>query len=207
MTSARMSAMTTRRRAPYAEWVEMYRRGISAEKIAEVVRAPVTTVRYHLRLAADANPLLRQEHHDAVKPVRRVGPAGLANLAAVVALFESEDRLPSSKAQNKEERALAAWLHQRRKDYDAGTLAPAYSEGLRAVPGWEKRTRKAKNEAQWEQRRTELVTYLAAGNDWPRHKSTDTAKEKHLGLWLQYQRTKLAAGQLDPGKQNALIRP
>lgn len=139
--------MTSHRRAPYAEWVEMYRRGVTAAKIAEVVRAPATTVRYHLKLARSTEPRLLNEHQAAARPARKVGQAGRANLAAIRALFEAEQRLPSSKAAVPEERALYVWLLRRRKDHDAGTLAPAYREGLRAIPGWEQRMRKAKSAA------------------------------------------------------------
>ncbi|WP_350006265.1 helicase associated domain-containing protein [Pseudarthrobacter sp. WHRI 8279] len=191
------------RHAPYAEWVEMYRRGITSTKIAEVVRTPVTTIRYHLRLARVAEPGLLEEHEAAQKPARRVGQAGRANLAAVVALYEAEQRLPSRKSAAPTERALAAWLRQRRQDNNAGTLAAEYREGLQAVPGWE-RTRQTKDEARWEARMRSLTEYWAAGNDWPRHKSPDTEEERLLGVWLQYQRTKLAASQLDSDKAERL---
>lgn len=174
----------------------MYRRGLTSAKFSEVVRAPVTTVRYHLRLARMADPRLLEEHHAAQKPARKVVQVGQANLAAVVALFEAEQRLPSRNAADPKERALAAWLRRRRQDNNAGTLAAEYRADLQAVPGWE-RTRQAKDEARLDARLSSLIEYRAAGNDWPRHKSPDTEDERLLGVWLQYQRTKLAAGQLD----------
>ncbi|TLM87190.1 hypothetical protein [Pseudarthrobacter sp. NamE5] len=140
--------MKTHRRAPYTEWVEMYRRGLTASQIAKVVRAPATTIRYHLRLARTAEPGLGEEHQASLQPARKVGKAGRANLAAIVAFFEAEGRFPSSKAAAPKERALAAWLARRRQDKDAGTLAPEYREGLRAVPNWEVSRRKRKNAAQ-----------------------------------------------------------
>lgn len=81
---------------------------------------------------------------------------------------------------------------------------PQYREGLSSSPAWAKQTRKAKNEAQRDGRLSSLIDYWDAGNDWPRHKNPDTEEERLLGVWLQYQRTKIAAGQLDPGKTGRL---
>lgn len=125
-------------------------------------------------------------------------------MADVVSLYERERRLPSTKSKDPRERTLAVWLSRRRQDVDCGTLNPAYAKGLEAVPGWERRARAAKEDAQWEARLGGLVNYRAAGNDWPRHKNTETEDERVLGVWLQYQRTKLAVGQLDEEKASRL---
>lgn len=59
-------APNARRSAPYWEWVEMYRRGIGPTKIADVCGVAVTTVRYHLQIAATDDPGLRREHAAAM---------------------------------------------------------------------------------------------------------------------------------------------
>jgi hypothetical protein len=192
------------RRAPDLEWVELYRRGLSTSRIAKFAHAGATTVRYHIRLAAQDEPSLRDEPRAALNTTTRISKSGLSNLADVVALHERERRLPSSSAAEARERALATWLSRRRQDVDSGTLAPVYRAGLRSVPGWERRTRKAKDEAQWEERHSGLIDYWAAGNDWPRHKNPATEEERLLGVWLQYQRTKLASGRLGPEKRARL---
>lgn len=50
------------RSAPFPEWVQMYRQGIPAKKIAGLVHAPYSTVRYHLARAAEKEPTLRTTH-------------------------------------------------------------------------------------------------------------------------------------------------
>jgi hypothetical protein len=192
------------RRAPDPEWVEMYRRGMTTTSIAKIAGVGASTVRYHLRLAVETDPALRDQHTAAAIKPARVTVDGLANMADLVALHEREGRLPSTKSTDPRERALAVWLLRRRHDFDAGKLAPEYREGLRAVPGWEQRTRKAKDDAQWEARLQALLRYWAAGNDWPRHKNPDTEEERLLGVWLQYQRTKRSAGQLERDKEACL---
>lgn len=172
--------MTSHRKAPYGEWVEMYRCGISGRKIAEVVRAPCSTVRYHLKLAVAANPRIREEHKASFKTVGKVTSAGLDNLNAVVALFKSEGRLPSFKAPDPRERALSSWLLRRQQDNDAGTLAPEYRAGLTAIPGWEQRTRELKDETQWESRFSALVAHCAAVTTGP---VTDHLTPKKNEFW------------------------
>ncbi len=119
--------MTTRRRAPDPEWVEMYGRGVSTSSIAKLAGAGASTVRYHLRLAADSEPAIRDHHLAAATKPARVTKDGLANMADLVALHEHEGRLPFTKSTDVRERALAMWLQGRRQDFDAGTLAPEYS--------------------------------------------------------------------------------
>lgn len=62
----------------------MYRRGIPALKIAALNGAAVTTVRYHLQVAAKQNPEIRTEHAAAL-PVKLPNPTetGLRNMQDV----------------------------------------------------------------------------------------------------------------------------
>jgi hypothetical protein len=51
------------RRAPDAEWVLMYRLGLSRKRIAELVRIHPAVVGYHLVIARRQDPGLEAEHH------------------------------------------------------------------------------------------------------------------------------------------------
>jgi hypothetical protein len=90
------------------------------------------------------------------------------------------------------------------QDHDQGTLSPTYSDGLQDIPGWEQRTRKDDDEKRWNQRLRELTAYMAAGNNWPRHKKTDTEEERVLGMWLHIQRTKYRRDEMDQDKNGQL---
>lgn len=184
----------------------MYRQGLTTTQIAATTGAAQSTVRYHLAIAAAAEPSLRDDHRNANRPSRttRITPAGLQNVQDTVALYKAEGRLPSSKSPSARERALATWLTRRRQDHDQGTLSPAYSDGLNQIPGWEERTRKDDDEARWSRRLQELTIYIAAGNDWPRHKNTDAEEERVLGMWLHIQRTKYRRDELDHHKAKQL---
>lgn len=195
-----------KRTAPHPEWVQMYRQGLTTAKIAATAGAAQSTVRYHLAVAAAAEPSLRDDHSNATHaaPVTRVTAAGLQNLNDTIALYKTEGRLPSSKSPSDRERALATWLFRRRHDHDHGTLSPTYSDGLEEIPGWEQRTRKDCDERRWNERLRELNDYMAAGNDWPRHKKTDTEVERVLGMWLHIQRMKYRRNELDQDKEAQL---
>lgn len=184
----------------------MYRQGLTTTQIAATAAVGQSTVRYHLAIAATAEPSIRDEHLTATRPppVTRITAEGLRNLNDTVALYRAEGRLPSSKSASARERALATWLLRRRQDHDQGTLSPTYSDGLQQIPGWEQRTRKDKDEARWNQRMQELTAYMAAGNDWPRHKRTDTEEERVLGMWLHIQRRKYHRNELDQNKETQL---
>lgn len=194
-----------KRPAPHPEWVQMYRQGISSPKIAAAAGVAKSTVRYHLHLAAQADPSIRDEHQAAAGAPSQPSGTGLRNMENLIALYKAESRLPSFKGKSPGERALAVWLQRRRQDADRGTLSPTYREGLKAIPGWDQQpSRKTRDEARWHQRLAELVDYMATGNDWPRHKKTDTDQERTLGIWLHTQRMKHRSRELDQDKESQL---
>jgi AcrR family transcriptional regulator len=196
-----------KRAAPHPEWVQMYRRGIPSPAIAAAAGVGKSTVRYHLRTAAQADPSIRDEHRAAAGATARPSGAGLRNMEDLIALYKTEGRLPTFRGTAPGERALAVWLQRRRQDANQGALSPIYREGLKAVPGWDQQPdRKTRDEARWRQRLAELMDYMAGGNDWPRHKKTDSEHERTLGIWLHIQRMKQRAGDLDPEKEDQMNR-
>lgn len=112
--------------APHPEWVDMYRRGITAARIAVLVDVPASTVRYHLQASKRADPGLPAEHRAALAPTaKRTPKAGLRNLADVLAFHQSTGRLPARHGTSAKERALGVWLSRRRREAEQGTLSPA----------------------------------------------------------------------------------
>lgn len=195
-----------RRTAPNPEFVLMYRQGIPASKIAAAVGAAETTVRYHLQIAARAEPGIRDEHRSMLIPAaKRITETGLRNLADVLAFHQAERRLPVSHGKSARERALAAWLAHRRREGRQGTLFPTYRDALAVIAGWDRpSTRKADDGARWERRLEEMQRLRAAGADWPRHQKTDDTNERTLGVWLHGQRIDYRAGRMDAAKEEKL---
>lgn len=75
----------------------MYRQGLTTTQIAATAGVGQNTVRYHLAIAAAAEPSIRNDHRNAIRtpPVTRITAEGLRNLADTIALYKAEDRLPS----------------------------------------------------------------------------------------------------------------
>ncbi|MGN7150786.1 helicase associated domain-containing protein [Arthrobacter sp. SAFR-179] len=193
-----------RRSAPYWEWVEMYRRGIEPTKIAGVCGAPVTTVRYHLQVAAKADPGLRGEHAAAV-PLKVPSETALQRMHDLVSFFRVEGRLPAAHAKSSTEQTLASWLYRRRRESAAGILSPALREGLGVIPGWDQASpRKAQDEARWQRRLKEVRAFRKASGELPRHQKTDDPLERTLGVWLHGQRINYNHGKLAPEKKSQL---
>jgi hypothetical protein len=183
----------------------MYRGGLTRARIATLTRAPTATVGYHLSVAVAADPGLQAAHEQAAaKAPPRVNPSGLARMREVLDMVQEAGRYPSRIAADAAERTLASWLDRRRHDAAAGTLAPAYRDGLAVLPDWQRPPRSVADEARWQDRIKALAEYRAAGHDWPRHKSSVTSEEHELGVWLHAQRQKARRGELDPAKAGAL---
>jgi hypothetical protein len=127
--------------APNEEWVLMYQGGLPGRRIAELVGVPASTVSYHLRLARAADPGLRPAHGKASKSRARVTARGLERMQQLVSMVQETGRYPSRNAACTSERTLAMWLQRRREDARAGTLAPAFREGLSVLPDWEGKPR------------------------------------------------------------------
>ena len=191
-----------RRTAPHSEWVAMYRRGIPTSKIAATDGAAVTTVRYHLQIAAKADPRLRDEHRGALVPVARVPEPSRRNLQDTLAFYTAEGRLPATHGKTPRERALGVWLLRRRQEAMEGKLSRTYQVALATVPGWDRpSTRKADNAERWQHRLEEIAKLRGAGGDWPRHQKTDDRAERTLGVWLHTQRMDYRAGKLSSNRE------
>jgi hypothetical protein len=192
----------SKRTAPDPEWVLMYRRGIATPKIAAVAGVAETTVRYHLAIAAEQNPRIRAEHQAALPaPLPRLTAAGRRNVEDIIAFYKTEGRVPTF-SRSAREKALAVWLHRRRKEAAQGTLSPAYASALDVIPDLRKAsTKQADDEARWTQRLAQVAEYRTAGNDWPRHNKTNDPLERMLGVWLHVQRINDRAGKLEPAKK------
>jgi hypothetical protein len=194
-----MSIMDRRlRRAPDAEWVLMYRLGLSRKRIAELVRVHPAVVGNHLVIARRQDPELEASHHAAAG----AGPssAGIARMEEIIAWISAEGRLPRNHAEDKAERSMARWLAGRRREAAAGTLHPAYRGGLARVPEWLGNHRAAADEARWHRRLAELVEFRQEGHDWPRHHDYASEREHALGVWIHTQRYKHRRGELDPAR-------
>ncbi|KQN89609.1 helicase associated domain-containing protein [Arthrobacter sp. Leaf69] len=192
------------RRAPDAEWVLMYRLGLSRKRIAELVRAEPATVGYHLVIARRRDPELEAAHVAAAGTKAGPSPAELARMEVIIAWIKAEGRLPRDGSEDKKERSMARWLSDRRREAAEETLDPGYRDGLAQVPGWQKNRRESEDEERWHRRLAQLAAHREEGHDWPRHKDCDSEREHTLGVWIHTQRYKHRRGDLAPDKVKLL---
>ena len=162
------------RRAPDAEWVLMYRLGLSRKRIADLVRVPPAVVGYLLVIARRQDPGLETAHHAAAAARTSPSARGLNRMEEVIARITAEGRLPRDRSEHKGERSMARWLSDRRREAVEGTLDPAYRDGLARVPEWTGNHRAAADEARWHDRLAEPVDFRQEGHDWPRHHDYDS---------------------------------
>ncbi|KQQ98671.1 hypothetical protein ASF72_00510 [Arthrobacter sp. Leaf141] len=102
--------MTERRReAPNPEWVQMYRQGIPARKIATLARVAGSSVRYHLALAKRQDPGLAEANQQLLPRTPRTTTAGRTNLQEILTFFHSTGRLPSAGGTTARERDETRW--------------------------------------------------------------------------------------------------
>ena len=188
------------RRAPDAEWVLMYRLGLSRQRIAELVRAAPATVRYHLVIARDQDPGLEAAHQDAAGAQTGPSHTNLDHMEKITVWIKAEGRFPRDRSEDRVERSMARWLSDRRREAADGTLSPAFRDGLAPVAGWEGNPRAAADEARWHDRLAQLAEFRAEGNDWPRHHHYTSEREHTLGVWIHTQRYKHRRRELDPTK-------
>lgn len=188
------------RRAPDAEWVLMYRLGLSRKRIAALVRASPATVGYHLVIARRQDPGLEAAHLAAAGAKRSPSPRSRARMEEIIGWVTANGRLPRDHSKDKAERLMARWLSDRRREAAEGTLFPAYGDGLARIPGWGGNPRAAADDARWHDRLVQLADFRAGGNDWPRHRNYASELEHTLGVWVHAQRQKRRLGELEPSK-------
>ena len=192
------------RRAPDAEWVLMYRLGLSRKRIADLVGAEPATVGYHLVIARRRDLELEAAHLTAARKGTGPSPAALARMDQIIVWVVSEGRFPRERSADQEERSMARWFSDRRREAARGTLHATYGEGLARVPGWGRNPRTAADDARWRHRLAQLVDFRAEGKDWPRHKKSDSEREHTLGVWVHAQRQKHRRGELKAGRVGLL---
>ncbi|WP_326960467.1 MULTISPECIES: helicase associated domain-containing protein [unclassified Arthrobacter] len=194
------------RRAPDAEWVLMYRLGLSRKRIAALVRVPPAAIGYHLAIARRQNPGLEAEHQAAAGavPVPHPSPTDLARMEEVITWLSAEGRLPDGRSGDRNERSIARWLAVRRREASEGTLDATYRHSLAQVPVWAENRRKTADETRWHDRLAQLVSFRQEGYDWPRHHDYDSEREHTLGVWIHTQRYKRRRGELDSIKVKLL---
>ncbi|WP_024365319.1 helicase associated domain-containing protein [Arthrobacter sp. TB 26] len=183
------------REAGSAEWVIMYRKGLTPVRIAALCEVPAQKVTRALRLAKQRQPSLEEEHlANAPKP----GPvsAHWAKRCGELARFFAENgRMPFAKGHGAES-GLGRWLAQQRAAAARDDLPEEKRLALATAGDWEATPRAQLDASRWQERLDGLADYFASKSRFPRYRRTSSEAERALGTWLHKQRQKAFNGQL-----------
>jgi hypothetical protein len=176
----------------------MYRKGLTAARIANLCAAIPQTVSRHLRVQRENYPEMLVEHL-ANRPANKPRPpsaAWMANVDAVSAFRRAHGRYPTTRDSDPAHRKLARWLSLQRHDNRAGVLPEDRRQILGCLPGWDSNQRAELHAERWEIRFEQLRTFRAAEGRWPRLRDPADGTERLLGVWLHAQRQAFGAGRL-----------
>lgn len=182
----------------HPEWDLMYRRGLTAARIAHVCGALPQTVGLHLRVERQKYPEMVAEHL-ANRPARKPRPPAkswLEKADAMSAFRRAHGRYPTSGDADPASRRLAQWLSHQRKLARAGRMPEDRRRILAALPGWDRNQRAELDAERWAARLEQLVVFREAEGRWPRFRGPQDEAERVLGVWLHAQRQAFGAGQL-----------
>lgn len=168
------------------------------------MRAEPATVGYHFVTARRQDPRLEAAHAAAAGTKSSSSLTTLARMEKIIAWIGAEGRLPRDISQDKDERSMARWLADRRREARAGRLHRAHRDGLAGIPGLDVNPSAAADEVRWQGRITELRDFLTGDNDWPRHHHYASELEHTLRVWVHAQRQKRRRGDVDPATARLL---
>lgn len=188
------------------EWDLMYRKGLTASRIAEACGVVTETVARHIRVRRAMYPDMETEHlsNRPVDRPRPVGPGWQKNIAALAACLEANGRYPTSSDPDPRMRRLAQWLSSVRRQERAGRLTTERREMLSVLPNWSKIQRTEEDAERWHERLGEVEAFMKEEGRWPRYRKYSGEAERVLGVWLHAQRQKASTGVLSAVERRIL---
>ena len=213
-TSALESSETIESRAPQhwsrEEWFYMWTRGLDPWRIAVLCRVPYRKVYDHIRTKIIYKPELfgqRLMLHD--QPAWPPGGPRKKKIpweeraAQVVHFRSSNGRFPRGYVDG--ESTLYSFLQHQRGQHRAGKLSDSKREYLdEHLPGWLTPPKAEREHALWEQRVTEMESFVREQGRYPRYKTGPEPLEKVLAVWMERQRHCLRVGLLDGMREQRL---
>lgn len=192
------------------EWFYMWTRGLDPWRIAVLCRVPYRKVYDHIRTRTMHNPDLFGQRlmvhgQPALPPggLKKPKPTWEERSAELVDFRRVHGRFPRGYLEG--EGTLYSFLQNQRRQYRAGKLIDLSKRCLdEQVPGWLTPPKAERERALWQQRVTEVETFLRERGRFPRYKTAVDSSEKVLAVWLERQRHCLRAGKLGQPRESQL---
>lgn len=182
----------------------MYRRGLSASRIAATGDVPVPKVRRALGSAKRSDQGLETEHLSNVPEETALSRRWTQRCEELTDFIARNGRLPFARGHGDVESRLARWLARQRSAASLNDLPVEKRRALAALGDWE-RTPRAQNYAhRWEERLEGVAAFVAQEGRFPTYRRPSSERERLLGTWLHSQRQRAFNRQLDPDRLHSL---
>jgi hypothetical protein len=166
----------------------MYRRGLSANRIAAICDVPAPKVRRALGSAKRSDQGLETEHLSNVPEQTALSRQWTQRCEELTDFIAENGRLPFAKGHEGIESRLARWLAQQRSAASLNNLPVEKRRALAALGDWESTPRAQNDARRWEERLEGLAAFVAKEGRFPSYRRPSSERERLLGTWLHGQR-------------------
>lgn len=185
-----------------SEWVLMYRKGLTAARIAAICDVHPQKVTRALGWAKRREPGLAEEHLSNAPTPRMVSRQWAKRCEELACFVSKNGRMPSVRGRSDSESSLGRWLTKQRAAAARSNLSEGKRRALAAVRNWEATPRSQKDAQRWEERLAGLAAFMASESRFPSYRRPRSETERILGTWLHGQRqgasnNRLTADQLE----------
>jgi hypothetical protein len=182
----------------------MYRRGLSAARIAVVCNVSTQKVRRALSGAKRSELGLEQEHQSNVPKPSAPSPRWTRRCEELTDFVAKNGRLPFAKGHGDEESSLARWLAHQRSASALNDFPQEKRRALAATGDWESTPRSQKDALRWEERLDGVAAFVAQEGRYPSYRRASSEIERLLGTWLHIQRQAASHSQLAMDRLQAI---
>lgn len=186
------------------EWVLMYRKGLTAGRIADLCGVPKQKVTRALGRAKRREPELDLEHLANAPQQATFTPRWTARCEELARFVAENGRMPFAKGHGHTESSLGRWLAKQRAASARGCLNKDQRDALTRVGGWEANPRSQRDARRWQQRLAGLAEFVALERRFPSYRRPTSEAERVLGTWLHTQRQAAVSRQLPAEQLHAM---
>lgn len=183
----------------------MFRKGLTGRQIADLCAQPIAVVNRALGWSKRKDPTLAEEHarnappHATAPPLRRTHTWD-ARFSELGDFYQSNKRMPRTRAGDTKEASLGRWLARQRRDWSGGNLDDEYQGLLDGIGPWRQTARTYSEETRWTQTLLELGEFVIVTQRFPSYRKHTSDTERRLGTWLHTQRQAAHRGVLSAAR-------
>lgn len=184
-----------------SEWVLMYRKGLTAARIADICHVHPQKVTRALGWAKRREHGLEEEHLSNMPQPSSISPRWAERCEELTRFAGQNGRMPYAKGHSDSESSLGRWLAKQRAAAARGGLSQEKRRALAVAGAWEATPRSQNDARRWEERLAGLTAFVALQSRLPSYRRPYSETERLLGTWLHGQRqrafhNRLSADQL-----------